>query len=350
MFCNGNSTNKIVNMIIKTPLNIFSYAGNFSVCLFYLISGFLISYAYFYKNNRTQKIDSIFKRYFQLVIPILLSNIIIFAILKSGLFRTDNLINLYSQNGFDNYYKNFDMNFFDVISTSFYNIFSTGNAAINPPLWTMKNELIFSVIVMLILSIFGNNKNRIYVYLFIILFFPDSYLMCFIFGVVLLELSINKNDFLLKINRIDVKIIIFLLGLYLSSYTYLASQSKIYSLLDFDLVNLDKNVIYHGLGAMLIMLFILLSKKMQKILSNKFFVKLGNISLNIYLFHWVIINTISMYIVYKLLLLFEYFISVLISFIISTIITIVVSKYFDKYIKSITKFFCDKITRKLKIN
>ena len=89
VFCNGNSTNKIVNIIIKTPLNIFSYAGNSSVCLFYLISGFLISYTYFYINNKNQKISSIFKRYFQLAIPILLSSIIIYIILKSEIFRTE---------------------------------------------------------------------------------------------------------------------------------------------------------------------------------------------------------------------------------------------------------------------
>jgi peptidoglycan/LPS O-acetylase OafA/YrhL len=347
VFCNGNSTNKIVNIIIKTPLNIFSYAGNSSVCLFYLISGFLISYTYFYINNKNQKISSIFKRYFQLAIPILLSSIIIYIILKSEIFRTETFVNLYSQNGFNNYYKDFNMNFFNVIKSSFYDIFATGNSVINPPLWTMKNELIFSITTMLILSTFGKNKNRIYIYLFLILFFPDSYLSCFIFGVILLELFVNKNDLLEKINRTDIKIIILLFGLYLSSYTYLSAQSKYYSLLNFDLGNLDKNVVYHGLGTMLIMLFILLSKRTQKILSNKIFIKLGNLSLNIYLFHWIVINTISMYIVYKLLSIFGYFVSVLISFIISTFITIIISKYFDKYIKNITKFFCNKIIKKL---
>lgn len=347
-FCNGETnslrtSNSIELKIIKTPLNIFGWGGNFAVCLFFMISGFLIAYSYFVLNKRKQKIDSIFKRYFNLMFPILFSSVIIFFVLKSQIFRTENLLTLYKSIGLKSYYSNFNLNLIDVIKQSVYIIFNTSSAEINPPLWTMKAELSYSILSMMILYIFGKDKKRIFVYIFLLLFNINNYFSCFVLGIILSDIYYNKNEIFNKLNKKDIKLAILITGLYLASYTYLASYSKLYSILSFDLKNIDPNLLYHTIGSFLIMTFILLSDFSKRILSNKYIVKIGNLSLNIYLFHWLIINTMSMFIVLKLFKYTKYFVAVIISFIISTIVLYIISKYFDKYFKRATSFLSNKI-------
>jgi peptidoglycan/LPS O-acetylase OafA/YrhL len=91
------------------------------------------------------------------------------------------------------------------------------------------------------------------------------------------------------------------------------------------------------------MIFILQSDLFKKVLSSKFIVNIGNLSLDIYLYHWTIINTISMFIVLKVLTYTKYYIAVLISLLISTVILLIISKLSNKYIQKYTSLFSNKI-------
>jgi peptidoglycan/LPS O-acetylase OafA/YrhL len=58
--------------IAKSPLDIF-YAGNFAVCIFFVLSGYVLSMKYFQFKNQNILIKSAIKRYFRLVIPVFAS-------------------------------------------------------------------------------------------------------------------------------------------------------------------------------------------------------------------------------------------------------------------------------------
>lgn len=351
-FCNGDVGSsktymEIEILIAKTPLNILGWGGNFAVSLFFLISGFLIAYVYYVKNNRTTNIRSFFKRFFKLMFPVLFTSIIIFFVVKSGAFRSEELLNNYSKIGLNNYYNNIEINFFKIIKESIFDVFIFQSLSINPPMWTMKAELIYSIILMLFLKVFGNDKNRKFAYIFLILFNFNNYFFPFIVGCLLCDIFYNKAVILEKINRWDLKIFILILGLYFASFSYIAINTKFYSLLKLDINGLDLNVVYHNIGAAFIMLFILLSKNIKKILAIKPFVKLGEMSFCIYAFHWVIINSLSMFIVYKINCYTKYYIASIISLILTTFVVIIVSRYFNSFLNKLNTYLTNKITDKL---
>ena len=153
----------------------------------------------------------------------------------------------------------------------------------------------------------------------------------------------NKQNIINYLNRFDIKIIILLFGLLLFSCTYANQFTIYYSVINNLFEEIDYIVFYHSIGSALILLFFLLTINARKLFSKKLFLFLGEQSLFIYLFHWVIINTFSMFIVVKLNRYLKYYQSCLISLVLSFIVIILMSKYFGKYITAITSWVVKKI-------
>lgn len=328
--------------IAQTPFNIFSWGGVTGVCIFFTISGFLIAYNY-YKKDKKYDSNYMIKRYIKLMLPILISSIIIFIIVKSQIFRTESLMELYRRNGLNNSYTYYNENIFTLIWNSLFTLFKTASCPINPPMWTMKNELIYSLLSALLINVTGKSKYRFIIYSIIFLLFINTYYICFILGIVLCDIWINKKNIINYLNRLDIKIILLLSGLLLLSSTYANQFTAYYSTINNLFEEIDYIVFYHSIGSAFILLFFLLTLNAKKLFSKKVLLFLGEQSLFIYLFHWVIINTFSMFIVVKLNKYLKYYQSCLISLVLSFILIILMSKYFGKYITAITSWVVKKI-------
>lgn len=328
--------------IARTPFNIFSWGGVAGVCIFFTISGFLIAYN-FYKKGKSYDINYIIKRYFKLMIPVLLSAVVIFFIIKSRIFRTDYLVKMYDSIGLRNSYSEYNSTLVSVIWESIINLFRTSSFPTNPPMWTMKYELIYSIASALLINVIGNHKKRYYLYLLILLITLNSYFLCFILGIILCDLWFNHKKMLDSLNRFDLKFILLIISLFLLSSTYANQGTFYYSILNNLFNGIDYLVVFHSFGAAALILYFLLSEIAKKIFSKKILLYLGSQSLYIYLFHWIILNTISMYIVFVLDKYLRYYQSSLISFIISFIILMLVSNYIGRYISKITNFVLNKI-------
>lgn len=342
---NVKTSNNFELKIAKSPFNIFGFGAASGVCMFFIISGFLIAYNY-YSKNKTYDISYIIKRYLKLAIPILLSAILIFFIVKSKVFRTDNLIEMYSKIGLRNNYQSYNENIFTVIWGSLVTLFRTSSFPINPPMWTMKNELIYSVGSILLINIIGKNKKRYLMYILIALITLNSYFLCFILGIALCDLWINNKKVLDYLNRWDIKLIILLVGLFLLSSTYLNQNMTLYSVINNLFENIDYIVVFHSIGATLIILYFLLSINAKKLFSTKILTYFGNQSLGIYLFHWVVLNTISMFVVLKLCNHMKYYQATIVSFVITFIIVTIISNYLGKYINKLTNIIINKLFKK----
>jgi len=73
-------------LIAGTPLNVL-YNGDFSVSIFFVLSGFVLSYKFF--KDRTSDVllaPLVAKRYVRLLVPVLFSNVLAYAMLSSSLF------------------------------------------------------------------------------------------------------------------------------------------------------------------------------------------------------------------------------------------------------------------------
>ena len=339
---NMRTSIKLEYKIAMTPFNIFSWGGVAGVCIFFTLSGFLIAYN-FYKRKSNYDAIYVIKRYLKLMLPVLLSSFIIFFIIKSRVFRTDRLIEMYSKIGLRNNFSEYSPNLLTIIWESTINLFRTSSFPINPPMWTMKNELIYSIVSAALISIIGNSKYRYIIYPIIILIVVNSYFLCFVLGIILCDIWMNKKFLIDKLSRLDIRLLLLLLSLFLLSSTY-ANQGKLYySVLNNLFVGIDYLVVFHSFGSAILILFLLLSKRVRNLLSRKIFLYFGRKSLYIYLFHWIIINTISMFIVFVLNNHIQYYQASIISFIISFIILLLFSNYFGGYITKITNAIVGKI-------
>ena len=327
--------------IAKTPFNIFNWGGVTGVCIFFTLSGFLIAYNY-YKKDKKYDASYMIKRYLKLMIPVLVSSVIIFLIVKSKIFRTDSLLEIYQLNGLSSSYTYYNENIFTLIWNALFTLFKTASCPINPPMWTMKNELIYSLLSGILINVTGKSKYRFIIYSIMFLLFINTYYICFILGIVLCDIWINKKNIINYLNRLDIKIIILLIGLLLLSSTYANQFTIYYSVINNLFEEIDYIVFYHSIGSALIILFFLLTLNARKLFSKKVFSFLGEQSLFIYLFHWVVIETFSMYTVVTLSKYMKYYQACLISFCLSVILVIIMAKYFGKYITTITNWVVKK--------
>ncbi|MEI6101908.1 MAG: acyltransferase, partial [Eubacteriales bacterium] len=136
-------------LFARSPLYIL-YSGNFAVCIFFVLSGFVLSYKYFKKENTQIVIATAFKRYFRLVIPVAFSVMIVY------------LCTLIQPN---NPYGPQHSSFFGALYEGFFGSFFRHQAEYNSQLWTMSYEFYGSFLVFGFCLIFGNRKNRIFGYI-----------------------------------------------------------------------------------------------------------------------------------------------------------------------------------------
>lgn len=149
----------------------FLFSGTAAVYVFFVLSGYVLSYAILSKNNVNEKIASMaVKRYPRLAIPAFTSCILTFFILYFVEIDTSNVsswIQLYGKSG----------TFLNAIYEGTLGAFIFGESSLNFVLWTMQIELIASFIIFFLLYIFYNKSRftfNIFATLLPLIFIPIS--------------------------------------------------------------------------------------------------------------------------------------------------------------------------------
>lgn len=323
--------NDFEKSVPQTPLNFF-YNGNFAVCIFFVLSGFVLSYKYIVKKDKEILVESAVKRYFRLAIPVTASVLLAYVLLKFNLYYF----------GYSTYITKSTMTDFYAMEPSiisalkealvgsfFYNEFSH-----NAVLWTMYYELIGSFIVFSFLALFGNSKNRFVFYIVLLVLFWNTYFIAFVLGMMLCDIYHHMNSKLALFLKNRVVVFLFLIGgIYLGSFPYVDSKGTIYEVIVIQSFNINYFMMAHIIGAFLILVAVLNSNILQKFFELKPFLYLGNISFSLYLIHFIIINSVSCYIFLKIYKMgISYNQSFLISFSISLIFIFILSHFMNKYI------------------
>ena len=335
--------------LAQSPLNVFS-AGNFAVCIFFILSGFVLSYSYFLNNNNNEKLTkSAIKRYPRLVLPVLIIIIIVAIFINFSFFYNKEASLITGSSTWLATFFNFNVNIFDVFYNAFYNVPFNGSAKYLTVLWTINFELIGSFITYLFLLLFGKLEKRYIFYIAFILVFYKTYFLAFILGIILADIFCNKKGILLKSNKVIITLILILAAIYFGGYpSGIEPTNKIYGILVIANENIPESLIYHTIGAFLLLFAVLSSNILQKILELKPFVFLGKISFSIYLIHVVIIGSFSSYIFIKIYeQLNRYLISFGITVIISIPLILLLSYVFEKYIVENTNKISKKIEEKI---
>jgi len=282
-----------------SAFNLF-YSGNFAVCIFFVLSGFVLSHKFLLKKDYAILTEGATKRYVRLVIPVAVSILLAYILMKFNLFYNTQAAKVSGSDWFGEFWT-FTPNLMDALNQIFIGTFFTNDFAYNPVLWTISIEFFGSLLIFSFLALFGNMRNRYIVYIIGIIFFFQTYYLAFILGILLSDLMANKNLFIKKFGKSKLILLgLLLLGLFLGSYpSGRGSEGTVYNYINIRYFP-EFDVLCHVIGAFIVILVLLNSKKMQKILSFKYFLFLGEISFTMYLLHFIIIGSLSSFIFIKL--------------------------------------------------
>ncbi|WFB61673.1 acyltransferase [Paenibacillus sp. BR1-192] len=277
----------------RTPFNLL-FNGNFSVCLFFVLSGYVLSYRFFGTGDRFIVYSSAIRRYFRLAVPALASVFLAYLILVLDLGAYDNIRGMTLSSMPDPFAA--DANLLVMLKESLFHTFFTYGSQYNPVLWTMTYELFGSFMIFVFLIVCGRHRIRYAVYAILICLFIDSYYLGFVLGMLISDVKNSGRERPAFIHRSWIQLLLLCAGIYLGSYPYVAPQGTVYSILQWGASNFDFFVFYHVIGSFLILMVLLHSSRMQAIFSHRFFAYLGKISFSLYLVHFTVICSFGSYV------------------------------------------------------
>lgn len=136
----------IYKIWVFTPLNLV-YAGKLSVTIFFVLSGFVLSYNFFLTGYSVPIYANIIKRYIRLVIPIFFAVLIVFCCLESDLYLNKEIGIIANSSEVKHPSYNFSPSIIDAGKCIIFGALFTGSVSYLPPLWTMKYEFFGSCLI-----------------------------------------------------------------------------------------------------------------------------------------------------------------------------------------------------------
>lgn len=333
-----------------TPLGLIG-AGNFSVCIFFVLSGYVLTQKFFKTKENSIIISSAVRRYPRLFIPVFAAVMLSYLLASAGLYHY--YIDTMTVSAGSNYrhYWTFIPGIMDAIKQAVWTSFFVGGAIkYNPVLWTMTMEFYGSMLVFTMALIFGSLKNRWTFYLAATVLFINTYYLAFVIGIFFADILDGKKPIFNTDNRI-ILFVILISGLFLGSYPESPlTNNSLYGFLDNGLLKAPK-VTYHIIGAGMIMYVLLNSNDLQKVFSSPVPLFLGKISYSLYLVHFPVICTFTCALFLYLYQTLSYGSAALISIAVSLLLIVPLSYLFYKYVDmagvKFSKTFYSRISRPL---
>lgn len=303
----------------------FWYSGTAAVFLFFVLSGFVLSYAILKKPEQAKfKIKSmLIKRYPRLAIPAVISCLVVWAVLQTI------HINSSQMNGWFQAYVTQDISLRVALYEGTIGSFFFAESSVNWVLWTMHIELIGSLVLFLLLYVYQLSRMTFYIASIVL---P------------LITLYIKGEGFFLGISSfvigiyyylygkqlgLSLSIILLLTGLYLAGvHNNSASYQWIYSVLG------ERTYEYCNFFAGVFIVYsILMSPKLSQILDQKVLIWLGRLSFSIYLLHLIVLYVVGVPIFnYLLSIGLQYTTSAIIASVIFILITLLISSYYSDWV------------------
>jgi len=340
----GTSHSKILERLFYGLPFGFIQNGSFAVIVFFLLSGYVLSYGYFVSSNKINKIliKQSLKRYLRLAIPVFISVMVGYILMYLGVFRNQEVANITGSIHFLPLW-NFVPELSGAIYTGLIGVFTKGLVEYNPVLWTMQIELVGSFFVFLFLALFGKYKYRWIFYLFALLFLWSQFLSSFIFGIILCDLftSSFKEKILLFFKRpasITFLLVFVVLGGSVPAYSPDLLGLK-YTQIFSPFISAELSpLIWHNIAAVSLLILVISNQKAQKIFASRPLIYIGEISFALYLLHYFVYATITSLVFLRTYQSMSYWAVTLLCFIISMPIIFLVSSLWTAIIdrKSIT--------------
>lgn len=175
---NGNIEYFLGNTGTGTLLN-----GNFFVCVFFVLSGAVLSDSFF-RGDRESPASGAVRRYFRLVMPVLVSVLIAELLLASGAYTNRACAGITMSDQWLAPIWNFPSNFFEALKEGLFHAFFDGPPPkYNPVLWTINIEFYGSLFTFAFLALLGKMRHRIVFYIFLCWLLWKTYMVAFVLGI-----------------------------------------------------------------------------------------------------------------------------------------------------------------------
>jgi peptidoglycan/LPS O-acetylase OafA/YrhL len=283
----------------QSPLG-FAWNGNAAVCLFFVLSGYVLSKLA--QRSALSVAAQLGRRYARLALPMLITVLIPLALMRAGLMNNYAAAQV-THSGWLSLWYQFDPSGPAAIWEMLYGAFSKGQSAYNSNLWTMRLELFGSFYVFVINAMSTSRYIRLVCYLFFIATTPFDYYPLFAVGALLHDFRQPiATCFGLGAFPPLFATMSFVVGIY---FCGIPATDTYRSLTWFGWLPLlaagGENARYwHEIGACLVMIGLLNSRHLQVFFSNGFGRWLGKISFTLYLIQLPIICSLTAWLVLRL--------------------------------------------------
>ena len=244
---------------------------------------------------------------------------------------------LISHSGFFYGFYGFRPSLVEALQQSIYGVMvNNGTPTYDMVLWTMRIEFMGSLLIFAVLGLAGQARLRWIVYLALSVVFFNTYYLSFLLGMALSDAVSNAPRVITFLSKRTVKYSLLVLGLYFGSVPVLELPgfpgSSWYNFLKIPGLNLDWYSLYHNIGAPMLVLFVILSARVQVFLNKGIFQWLGKVSYPVYLIHLVIICSLSSFVFVGLVPHVKYDMAFLLSLLSGFAATAIVAEVFHKLV------------------
>lgn len=317
--------------------------GEFAVCIFFVLSGFVLSE--FASVTKLSFPAMVVRRYFRLALPMLITSFIAYLIMLAGLYKNFDASQVATKSGWlSMWYRAFEPSFFVMAKEALYGAFAEGRAHYNSNLWTMRIELIGSVLVYLVHFLFRNVTARTVVLAIGIWVNLGNFYSLFAAGALLYDHKSRLRSIferLVRDERLrgDIATFGLVIGFCLGAYPHIHAGmiATSHAFLPTRIPTLG----YHMLGAVLTVASLLYSRTGQRLFASSILQWLGRISFVLYLIHLPLICSVAAWLAFGLRGL-PYPLNLAITALVTSVVVMAAStllyRFVDLYTTSFSRF------------
>lgn len=279
------------SIVFGNPAMVF-LSGTFSVAIFFVLSGFVLSIGFFQTGGKLEIIKKLAaKRYLRLMIPALASVLIAYILLKSDLSHVNEAVVL-SHSPWLTTIWTVTPHLIDALYNGLIGAFVLPNNPYNAVLWTMSLEFLGSLLVFGFLALLGNTRYRPLLYAGLIIISFNTWFMPFFAGMILADLYASGRLRQAKRNLLYA-IPILLVGLFLGGFPIGELGGTVYQGFAISSLKLSWLTVYLSLGAILVVGVVLTTTQVANIFKLKWIAVLGKYTFSLYLVHTLILFTLT---------------------------------------------------------
>ncbi len=278
----------------NTPLYVL-VSGDYAVCIFFVLSGIVLSAKFFATGDGAFVVATATKRYLRLAIPVLGSVLLACALVKLGLMFNQPVGAAASSPWWQSFWM-FAGSWRQALQEALIGVFSNSLSVYNPPLWTIQMEFWGSFLVFMVLLAFAKLRNRWLIYGLLAVVFAKTYYLAFLLGVAMCDYHYSQPDGWVRRWLARGWWLPVLVGsLVLGSYPVVSTEGTMFAGWHLPGFGYNLQVAAHVAGAFGLIAVLMAVRPLQWVLERRPTQFLGRVSFSLYLLHFLVLGSYASY-------------------------------------------------------